>query len=247
MTESPGGDASLGRRILVIGLASVAMLLLVVGLVPRLTRAPADPVPPGPVPGADTELPIAEEAGAFDRAGADFSVDPATEGRARGGSRSLAGFRALRAYPGAPPRIPHEVTDGEFMGTECLQCHGRGGWAPRMGTYTPPTPHPEMKNCLQCHVPQNTEGRFRPTDWVAAPWPEGGRRAMEGSPLVMPHDLTMRGACLACHGGPSAVAEIRTTHPERVNCRQCHVPSVADTTAVFTRPIGVRSGAGDQG
>jgi cytochrome c-type protein NapB len=34
----------------------------------------------------------------------------------------------------------------------------------------------------------------------------------------------MRENCAACHSGPGARAEIITTHPERVRCRQCHVP-----------------------
>ncbi len=65
---------------------------------------------------------------------------------------------------------------------------------------------------------------------------------MDGSPLWIPHDLQLRGNCLACHGGPAAVAEIRTAHPERANCRQCHVPADApaapgEAEAVFTRPL----------
>jgi cytochrome c-type protein NapB len=42
-------------------------------------------------------------------------------------------------------------------------------------------------------------------------------------PPPIPHDLQFRENCLACHGGPAAVAAIRTSHPERVNCRQCHL------------------------
>jgi hypothetical protein len=34
----------------------------------------------------------------------------------------------------------------------------------------------------------------------------------------------MRENCAACHTGPAAREEIRTTHPERIRCRQCHVP-----------------------
>ena len=30
--------------------------------------------------------------------------------------------------------------------------------------------------------------------------------------------------CVACHDGPGAREEVRTTHPERWRCRQCHVP-----------------------
>ena len=34
----------------------------------------------------------------------------------------------------------------------------------------------------------------------------------------------MRENCAACHDGPGAREEIRTSHPERTRCRQCHVP-----------------------
>jgi cytochrome c-type protein NapB len=43
----------------------------------------------------------------------------------------------------------------------------------------------------------------------------------------------MRENCTACHDGPAAREEIRTPHPERVRCRQCHL-TVA-TTATFER------------
>jgi cytochrome c-type protein NapB len=48
---------------------------------------------------------------------------------------------------------------------------------------------------------------------------------MPGAPPPIPHSPDMRGNCVACHAGPGAVAEIRTPHPERANCRQCHVPT----------------------
>ena len=54
-----------------------------------------------------------------------------------------------------------------------------------------------------------------------APVPPPARRR------TIPHPLQLRENCLACHGGPAARAELRTTHPERVRCRQCHVPDVA--------------------
>jgi hypothetical protein len=45
---------------------------------------------------------------------------------------------------------------------------------------------------------------------------------MPGSPPPIPHALQMRENCRACHAGPGAVSGLRTTHPERVTCRQCH-------------------------
>ena len=54
--------------------------------------------------------------------------------------------------------------------------------------------------------------------------PKRGRQAIPGGPLLIPHSLQMRENCLACHAGPQAVVEIKTSHPERQNCQQCHVP-----------------------
>lgn len=169
--------------------------------------------------------------------------------RAQAQPRTMAVHRGLRAYPGAPPRIPHGLTDREFRESRCNSCHERGGFVPRFGTYAPVTPHPEFSSCLQCHapdamsvglgIPELTQdvicGQCHvdpdeppPTlvaiDWQPAEWPELGQRAMPGSPLWIPHGLQLREDCIACHGGPSAVTEIRTTHPERTDCRSCHVP-----------------------
>lgn len=49
-----------------------------------------------------------------------------------------------RAYPGAPPTIPHST----WMRSECLSCHGQtAGWAGLEST------HPWRTNCVQCHAP----------------------------------------------------------------------------------------------
>lgn len=49
-----------------------------------------------------------------------------------------------RAFPGAPPTIPHST----WMRSECLACHGReAGWAGLEST------HPWRINCQQCHAP----------------------------------------------------------------------------------------------
>jgi nitrate reductase (cytochrome), electron transfer subunit len=207
-----------------------------------------------------TGEPIPAEADVFRLQPHDLGVDPHEAARSGARPRTLAGFRALRAYPGAPPRVPHELSAAEFRGTTCNTCHERGGWSARFGAYTPVTPHPEFRNCLQCHAADDgavgiaatggataalaadARGR-RPeapllvaVDWRTTAWPATGQQAMAGSPPAIPHGLELRGNCLACHAGASAVAEIRTTHPERANCRQCHasVYDVPDET--FTRP-----------
>ena len=50
-----------------------------------------------------------------------------------------------------------------------------------------------------------------------------GQRAFAGAPPTIPHTLWLRGNCLACHGA-FGFAELQTSHPERANCVQCHVP-----------------------
>ena len=214
-------------------------VVLVVGKV--AIPDPAHPThPEGTIVGEARSIP--SEAGVFRAEGAVLAVPPDAEASHVASQRSLASFRSLRAYPGAPPRIPHELSEDEFRTTQCTVCHERGGYSSRFAAYTPVTPHPEFENCLQCHVPEQSSSDFVQLDWRPEAWPPVGQRAMEGSPPWIPHDLQMRGNCLSCHGGPSAVAEIRTTHPERANCRQCHVTtSVPEVGDVFTRSSPVES------
>lgn len=157
------------------------------------------------------------------------------EGAPRTNTRSLARFLDLRAYSGAPPEIPHEVelTGNEKPGEPCLGCHRNGGYAVTFKAFTPTTPHPELVNCLQCHAEQNATGTFRATTWTK-PTADRGMRWLSGSPPVTPHGLLMRENCLGCHAGPGAVRELRTTHPERGNCLQCHV--LRRTTETWRRP-----------
>jgi cytochrome c-type protein NapB len=147
--------------------------------------------------------------------------------------RSLEEFYSLRAYSGAPPVIPHRIgTSRTLTGDSCLGCHEFGGYTPKFDAYAPVVPHPEKINCRQCHNPRNEEGGFKQTEWVKNSG-ERGFAHLAGSPLVIPHRLQMRENCLSCHAGPAAVSEIRTSHPERVNCLQCHV--VQDTKKAWVR------------
>ncbi|WP_299535629.1 nitrate reductase cytochrome c-type subunit [Ulvibacterium sp.] len=142
--------------------------------------------------------------------------------------RTIATYYDNRAYPGAPPSIPHPVSEKMGIGgNNCLQCHENGGFVEKFNAYAPVTPHPEMINCKQCHIEQQVQRTFVATDFYKKPAPEiGVNNALPGSPPVIPHQLQMRENCLACHAGPSAVKEIWVSHPERVNCRQCHVPKL---------------------
>jgi len=256
-------------RILTIAGMALAMLLVTVVTIPYIMDLRDAPDhPPTPILGSPGD-PIAAESHPYRTRAGDLTVSPHVEARPEAQPRSLEIYRSLRAYPGAPPRIPHGLTDREFRENLCNSCHARGGFAPRFGAYTPVTPHPEYTDCLQCHAPDAmTVGLSIPEltpdvvcsqchvdpdqpppslvslDWQPMEWPELGQRAMEGSPQWIPHTLQLREDCMACHGGPWAIPALRTTHPERADCRSCHVPAeTADE--VFTRPLdasGINAG-----
>lgn len=144
-------------------------------------------------------------------------------------ARSTGARAAARAYDGAPPTIPHEAAIGS-----CVTCHDADGSAIDGVGVAPASPHGAtgadgaFRRCLQCHVPATSvpllvASRF--TGLAQGPWK--GSRATPGAPPTIPHPLQLREACLTCHDGPGARAEIRTTHPERTRCRQCHVPDTA--------------------
>jgi cytochrome c-type protein NapB len=140
-----------------------------------------------------------------------------------------------RAYDGAPPVIPHPR-----FSRACESCHEGGGVAvPGLGV-APASPHGETRGigasarCGQCHVERTTSGEFRVNRFEGRPQQVRHRAAATaGGPPVMPHPAFMRESCAACHAGPGARSEIRTTHPERKRCRQCHVErSAADRFGV---------------
>jgi nitrate reductase (cytochrome), electron transfer subunit len=259
MTTAPG--AGLPARVVVIGFAIAVMVGLILwvaaGLLPigpstpsraELTLTPAD-------------APIPAEAGVFRTRPGDLAADPGAQRRDEAHPRTMAMYRRLRAFPGAPPRIPHGLTEQEFRGGRCNTCHERGGYVERFAAYAPVTPHPELGQCLQCHVaddalvglPLPDESRdavcfqchvldatgslFVTLDWPTPAWPEIRGAELPGAPPPVPHHLQLRENCLACHMGAGAVEEIRTSHPERANCRQCHV-SPAVEADVFVRSAG---------
>ena len=145
----------------------------------------------------------------------------------KGKVRTLNEYYSRRAFSGAPPYIPHEVkTTMNLKFSSCLSCHENGGFSKELNAYAPVTPHPEFKNCRQCHVPMNDKNTFKGSHFTGLEAPKIGNKALLTSPPVIPHQLQLRENCAACHSGPSAPVEIRTTHPERINCRQCHVPQL---------------------
>ena len=77
------------------------------------------------------------------------------------------------------------------------------------------------------HVAELATSTFTSYTNAKAQAPEVGNgvnAAFPGGPPMIPHQIQMRENCISCHAGPSAPKEIRVTHPERVNCRQCHLP-----------------------
>jgi len=245
-----GGNRGVSVAGVVLALALVgAAVVATVAATVAVERAPgaevahgAEPLAAGLIPAA---VPIPAEAGVFRTSPGFLAIgDPETPRRAAK-PRTLHTFKSRRAFPGAPPRIPHGLTLGESLSGACNTCHERGGYSPRFGAYVPVTPHPELDGCLQCHVADDaTVGVVLPTEdpnticrqchdptapgqaslaGQASRWPVVLRPAPGSPPPVIPHALGFRNNCLACHTGPGAVAEIRTDHPDQANCRQCHL------------------------
>lgn len=179
------------------------------------------------------------EAGVFTRL--ERPVDYTNAPLAKNVKRSLASYYSRRAYAGAPPSIPHKILDPtSWGGDSCNSCHRDGGYVEQFQAWTPVTPHPEYASCRQCHVAVEQKTRFRETSFAGlkpAAIPKG---ELPNSPPAIPHALDLRANCVACHGGAAAVPELRTTHPERVNCRQCHAATNITATRApapeFSRP-----------
>lgn len=180
---------------------------------------------------------IPSEAGVFERSNLAFYYLNMPKDEKH--QRSLKSYYDNRAYHGAPPSIPHYVADERSMGgNSCLKCHENGGFVTKFNAYAPVTPHPKMINCRQCHVPEKTNSLFKGTHFTKIPAPQAGiNNALDGSPPVIPHQIQMKENCLACHAGPSAPKEIKVSHPQRINCRQCHVPNNKEVTdiGIFNR------------
>ena len=130
----------------------------------------------------------------YDRISRDYIESTSTE-------RTLSEYYSRRQYPGSPPEIPHPL-EAHGIELECLTCHANGGWTEPLKRITPVTPHPEQVSCMQCHVWPVTDKLFREIDWQSVPPPRLGRAELPGAPVPIPHDLQMRGNCIACHVGP---------------------------------------------
>jgi cytochrome c-type protein NapB len=149
--------------------------------------------------------------------------------------KSAAAVRAeRRLYDGAPPVVPHQD-----FGSRCSACHdGQGMPVSGLG-FAPASPHDATRNagatqrCRQCHVFVLADDEFVGSSFQGLRQDlRRGSRLAANAPPTIPHLVLMRENCTACHSGPAARAEIVTSHPERVRCRQCHVP--VTTGGVFT-------------
>jgi cytochrome c-type protein NapB len=180
---------------------------------------------------------IPSEKGVFDRSSfaLEYSIMPLDPDH----QRNLKTYYDNRAFYGAPPSIPHPVFEGSIGANECLKCHENGGFVEKFNAYTPVSPHPDKLNCVQCHVQVKTDQLFSPSSFKSNSGPSLKNQALLGSPPIIPHQIQLRENCLSCHAGSSAVKEIRTSHPNRINCRQCHVineKKLADI-GIFKRDI----------
>jgi cytochrome c-type protein NapB len=157
---------------------------------------------------------------------------------------ALAARALNRAFNGAPPTVPHPVD--QVSSQSCMACHGEGFATSTLRASK--MSHQYLDNCTQCHVEQNprhmTAQEFRESTFVGLPAPTEGPRAYPGAPPQIPHTTWMRVDCLSCHGTASTFG-IRTTHPWRDNCLQCHAPSSEldqvklDPTPAFLQPLKI--------
>jgi nitrate reductase (cytochrome), electron transfer subunit len=174
------------------------------------------------------------EAGVPARGAEAARVDPQDEARLRPDARRRRAER--RAYDGAPPTIPHPIAERNAVA--CLSCHVDG--LKLADKVAPPMPHQAYASCVQCHVAASdsplpaaveaaNEFRGLSSDLEAA-------RAWPGAPPVIPHTTWQRERCDSCHG-PAGKPGLRTSHPERQSCVQCHAASTWPNSSPVDWPV----------
>jgi cytochrome c-type protein NapB len=154
-------------------------------------------------------------------------------------SRALSERAARRAFDGAPPVIPHSIA--QDSSAACLACHG-SGLAVREKTASKIS-HPHYASCTQCHVPASgTElplgepallASIAANVFASVTPPRKGSRAWPLAPPTIPHSTLMRSDCLSCHG-PRGLFGLRTPHPDRQSCVQCHASDAALDQHIFS-------------
>ncbi len=194
------------------------------GEIPR-ARSYAELLELGPVRQQDawTSDAAALRAGLPDRADA---ATPAGDKQA-----ALAARASRRAYDGAPPTVPHAVR--QSAAAECLACHDEG--ALLRGRTASMMSHRALTSCTQCHVVE--QAPMPAAVWLeGGPWaaessfegrasPASGERAWSVSPPVIP--------------GVAGSDPIKTSHPYRQSCEQCHAGSAAQDLrpGAFATPV----------
>tara|TARA_B110000037_G_scaffold175631_1_gene200281 strand:- start:1888 stop:2526 length:639 start_codon:yes stop_codon:yes gene_type:complete len=135
-----------------------------------------------------------------------------------------------RSFLYAPPPNPHN----DKKQGECMGCHAPETDLAKKWKSIRPIPHKVYSQCLQCHVSQvRPESElFVESDWFGLDFPGAGSRDNDYSPPTVPHKIFMRENCLSCHGD-TGYYKIRTSHPERSQCLQCHAP---EASVDYTRP-----------
>lgn len=147
--------------------------------------------------------------------------------------------QSRRAYEGAPPVVPHPIVQSDSE--SCVLCHKV---ATRIGdSIAPAMSHEAYTSCTQCHVTDSglpiewNTGRFAMdsnAEFEGKHQTTSGDRAYAGAPPTIPHRSWMRENCMSCHGSGGTSA-IRTTHPERQSCTQCHAPDAGMDQREFLR------------
>jgi nitrate reductase (cytochrome), electron transfer subunit len=170
------------------------------------------------------------------------TFDPTTFTNVTEAERAQAiGERAARrAFDGAPPVVPHPIV--QDSAASCLACHGPGlvikdKVASKMS-------HAEYASCTQCHVPAggpeipNVQSELlaalAENDFNGLAASQKGTRAWAQAPPTVPHSTLMRTDCMSCHG-PQGLFGLRTPHPDRQSCLQCHVPNAERDQHYFFR------------
>lgn len=161
---------------------------------------------------------------------AEISISPKAK------SFALMRRESNRAFNGAPPTIPHPVD--QKSSAACMACHEKGIRTESLRI--PRMSHQFLENCTQCHVESNPRHMpaelFGENEFVGLAAPTEGPRAFAGAPPMTPHSTWMRSDCMSCHGFAGDHG-IRTTHPWRRNCQQCHAPSATmDQTLLIAEP-----------
>ncbi len=128
-----------------------------------------------------------------------------------------------KAYFAAPGIIPHGVEDEDR--SACLHCHENGMIV--KGVKAPITPHPDLLNCRQCHLNLQNLPPFKPNSYTGLKMSDKTFRQNQYAPPLIPHRTFMYTKCLVCHENRAMAGKVsQTSHPERLNCKQCHLDHI---------------------